>query len=366
MKNIFPFTLSIYLIKIYTLNLLFLLAGLLCVVYLFDMVELLRRASKVDNLPFSILFQMGLFKLPEVGQLLIPFAVLFSAMFTFWQLGRHNEITVIRSSGLSIWQFLAPITFVVVLIGIVQITLINPLGALFISKYEKLETNYLDRSPSSIMLSGQGLWLRQNQDSETVLLHAKKIKVPEWELQNVILFLFDKENNFTRRLDAPSAHLKSGQWVFKNATLNRSQQKPQFFENIAFPTNLTIQELEESFAPAKTISFWKLKSYIDTMEETGLDATQLKVYFQNLLSQPLLYIAMVLLAASVSLSPARMQGTSVMILFGVAIGFVIFFVSSFLQALGTSQQIPVLIAAWFPAIISFLLGVAALMSLEDG
>jgi len=72
------------------------------------------------------------------------------------------------------------------------------------------------------------------------------------------------------------------------------------------------------------------------------------------------------LAASVSLSPSRMQNTAILILLGIAIGFVVFFASSFLQALGASQQVPVMISAWFPAIISFLFGVGALMTLEDG
>ena len=77
-------------------------------------------------------------------------------------------------------------------------------------------------------------------------------------------------------------------------------------------------------------------------------------------------MAMVLLAASVSLRPPRLRGTSVLVVAGVIIGFFVFFASSFLQALGASQQIPVFVAAWFPAFISFLLGIGALMTLEDG
>jgi lipopolysaccharide export system permease protein len=40
--------------------------------------------------------------------------------------------------------------------------------------------------------------------------------------------------------------------------------------------------------------------------------------------------------------------------------------SSFLQALGASQQIPVILAAWSPSLICFLLGVTVMMNLEDG
>ncbi len=368
MKNIFPQTLSLYLIKEYTLNFILLLFGLLSIIYLFDTVELLRRASKFENIPVSLVLQMGLYKLPEIGQLLFPFAVLFSAMFTFWKLTRQHELVIIRSAGLSIWQFLAPIISVVLLIGVLQITLINPLGALFIAKYEKLENQHLERGGNAIMLSGQGLWLRQENPAtkETAIIHAKRIQMPQWELQNIIIFIYSKDNKFTYRVDSPSAKLLDKNWVFATATANQSGQPPAILSNLKLPTNLTIKDLEESFASPETISFWKLPSYIKIMEETGLNSNSLKVHFQNLLSQPLLFVAMILLAASVSLSPSRMQNTAVLILLGIAIGFIIFFASSFLQALGASQQVPIIISAWFPAIISFLFGVGALMTLEDG
>ena len=48
------------------------------------------------------------------------------------------------------------------------------------------------------------------------------------------------------------------------------------------------------------------------------------------------------------------------------IGFVVFFMSNFLIALGASHQIPVFLSAWSPALLCLLLGVAALLTLEDG
>jgi lipopolysaccharide export system permease protein len=51
---------------------------------------------------------------------------------------------------------------------------------------------------------------------------------------------------------------------------------------------------------------------------------------------------------------------------GVLIGFLVFFFSSFLEALGASQQIPVSLAAWSPGGVMLLLGLAVMLVLEDG
>lgn len=364
--SFFPFTLSFYLMRHYFLNFMMMLMGLLAVIYLFDTVELLRRASKVENIPLSTVLSMGLYKLPEVGQLVFPFAVLFSAMLTFWQLTRRHELVIVRSSGLSVWQFIAPILLVALSIGIVKICLVNPLGALLVSKYENLEAEYFNKETSLITLSEQGLWLKQSDENGTAILHSAKIKMPEWVLDHVMVFFFNNDNDFIRRIDATAAKLEGGQWNFTNATINAPSQIPEKVDFLTLGTDLTINELENSFSAPETISFWKLPAYIKILEDTGFDSTGLKIHFQNLLSQPLLFMAMVLLAATVSLRTSRMNGASILIVLGVFIGFIVFFSSSFLQALGASQQIPIVVAAWFPAIISFLLGLGVLMALEDG
>ena len=366
MKNIFPMTLSLYLARYYLFNFAIILLGLLGVIYLFDAVELLRRAANYSDVTLPMTLIMGLYKLPEVGQMIFPFAILFSAMMTFWQLTRSHELVIVRSAGLSVWRFIAPILIVAFSIGIVKVTMINPLGALMISKYENLESEYLDHGGSLVKLSDQGLWLRQENDGGTAILHASKIKMPDWKLQNVMVFFFSPENEFLRRIDAKHSELKGGNWEFNEAVINAPKQKPEKIDFLTLATDLTIGELESSFSAPETISFWKFPTYIKVMEETGFNSTSLKIFFHGLLAQPLLFMSMILLAASVSLRSPRLNGTSVLIMSGVAIGFVVFFASSFLQALGGSGQIPIVVAAWFPAIISFILGIGALMSLEDG
>jgi lipopolysaccharide export LptBFGC system permease protein LptF len=69
---------------------------------------------------------MGLLKLPDVGQIVLPFAILFAALYTFWSLVRKQELVIVRSAGLSVWQFLAPIVGVAMLAGVVHMTVLNP------------------------------------------------------------------------------------------------------------------------------------------------------------------------------------------------------------------------------------------------
>ena len=365
MSRFFPSTLSRYLAKMYAVAFLQLLGILLGIAYLFDTVELLRRAAKFQNVPISLTLQMGLLKLPEIGQIILPFAILFSALYTFWLLARRHELVIVRAAGLSVWQFLAPIVGVAMLIGVFHMTVINPIGAMMISRYQVLEANYLQAKENTVSIGDQGLWLRQKTDDGGVIMHAQKVKMPEWQMSDVTTFYFKQGGDFVKRLDSRSAVLEEGRWLFRDVTVNQGG-KPEKIASETLPTNLTVSEIEESFSTPEQTPFWMLPSYIRTMEATGFDSKKLRIHFQTLLAQPLLFAAMVVLAATVSLKMARFQHTTLLIGGGVVIGFVVFFASSFLKALGASDQIPVLLAAWFPPLIALALGVSVILTTEDG
>ncbi len=358
-------TLSGYLAKRYLINMLYMLLVLLAVVYLFESVELLRRASKKSDISVLLVLQMGLFKLPQEGQVLLPFAILYSAMFTFWQLTRRYELIVVRAAGFSFWQFLAPIIGVAICAGILHMMVINPVSSVLIAKFQRMERAIIEQKESQIALFRDGLWLRQDTREGYVILQAPKITQATWSMKNPMALFFTKDDQYLRRIDAASAKLEQNEWVFEDVTIQKADGAVHE-DRFVLPTSLTRADVENSFSFASSMSFWRLPAHIQTLEETGFDPSRLKVYYQNLLSQPLMFAAMVLLAACVAMRPPRLYGTLGLVIIGVFIGFVVFFMSSFLQAMGSSRQIPVLLAAWAPALISFLLGLGVMINLEDG
>ena len=50
-----------------------------------------------------------LYFLPEIAKLMIPVAMLLSALFTTGRLSTFNELTTLKSSGMSLYRFMAPL-----------------------------------------------------------------------------------------------------------------------------------------------------------------------------------------------------------------------------------------------------------------
>jgi lipopolysaccharide export system permease protein len=335
------------------------------VVYLFSVVELMRRAATHEGVPFRAVLTMAALQLPETAQIMLPFGVLFASIYTCWKLNKTHELVVIRAAGVSAWQFLSPMLVAAVLTGVFATAVVNPISSTLLAKYDQMVTLFLQQNSNLVTVSRTGIWLRQPTKDGYALIHSGTFDESEWRLSNVSLFFFDNADSFQSRIDSPVAYLKDGYWEIHDALVNeRSASTHEAIRKL--PTELTAQKIEESFANPDTISFWSIPDYIYVMEETGFPTTPLHIHFQALLAQPFLFMAMVLLAATFSLRPPRFGGTGGMIVLGVAIGFFIFFMESMLHAFGISQKIPIYLAAWTPAAVSLLLGTTALLHLEDG
>ena len=345
-------------------GLLVVLTGL---IWLIEFIELVRRVNNQPNGTVSQALQLSLLKVPETLNLLFHFAVLFAGMFTFWRLTRSQELIVARAAGISVWQFLKPVILVAVALGVLKITLFNPIGAALQTRFIELENRYIRGYSSVLEVSPFGIWLRQQNEDGVQVLYAQRTAPDRILLQNVIIFEYDGEGMFIDRVDAGSAELASGEWLIEEAWRTVGVEQPVFVGGYRMPTELTQDSIENSFAPPDTLSFWDLPEFIETLEETGFSTVRHRLYLNSLLAQPLLMAVMILFAAAFSLRVnTRRGGSLLMVLGGLATAFSLFVLNDVVFALGLAQTIPTVLAAWTPAGVSFLIAIAMLLHMEDG
>jgi lipopolysaccharide export system permease protein len=339
-------------------------------IFLFDVVELMRRAATHGDIGLPMILEMALFKLPTTTQVILPFGVMIGAMIVFWNMTRSRELVVTRSAGISAWQFLTPVLLVALVIGIFNVTAFNPLSATLYKRYQKLEDIMMMRNGGNPLLVGEtGLWLRETHPDDIMVLHAAGVRQEGFELllRQVSVYVSDPDTHFRYGLEAKVGALKDGQFRLQDANLFKPGVPVQHFDRYDFPTQLTMARVEDNFATPETMSFWQLPGFIRFFESTGFSASRQKLYFQSLLASPLLLLAMVLVAAVFSLKPnLRSGGILIRVIGGVVAGFVFYFFSKVIYALGLSQTLPASLAAWAPTAVASLIGSAALFHLEDG
>jgi len=361
-------TLSVYIGRYFLISFAAMFTLFLLLILLFDTVELLRRAASRPDVSFGDIMEMSLLKLPYMGQKTFPFAVLFGSMAAFWHLTRSHELVITRAAGVSAWQFLAPVLLLAFLLGVFQVSAMNPLASTTLARYERLDAVNLKGRDSLLALTGSGLWLRQaNKDGQSVV-HAERVlqQGKNVELHDVVVFLYSGSDRFRGRVDAARANLEDGFWRMKDAWIFEPEKPTLFHKEYWLATDLTLSKIQDSFAPPETMSFWALPGFIATLEKAGFSAIRHRLHWNTLLATPFLLCAMVLIAATFTLRPSRRGATSFVIAGGVMTGFVLYFFSDVVFALGLSDSIPVTLAAWSPSGVATLLGLTMLLHLEDG
>lgn len=365
-------TLSLYIGKQFLLHVGMVLGMLALLVWIVDSVELIRRTSGKDGATLLLALEMAFLKTPHMASRILPFAILIGSMSALTRLTRSHELIVARAAGISVWQFLAPAVVVVASIAVLFLAVMNPISAVSLLRFEKLEARYIAGNSSLMTLSSTGLWLRQQEGAtaehgpKEYVIHAKRLVQSDMSLKQVMVLVYGEQDKFIERFDAAHVRIENGRLLLSDVIYSVPGKPAVQLAEYSIPTNLQIEQIQDSFASPETMPFWNLPSFINSLEDAGFSALKHKIYWHSLLASPLLFIGMVLLAAVFSLRLPRRGKIAMLVLAGGASGFGLHFMTDIVHALGGAGTLPIWLAGWTPSLIIISLASAALLHLEDG
>lgn len=364
MKN--SYTFSVYLIKTFFKWFLAVTLTLGTIATIFNIIELLRRAQNKPHILFKHIISLSIYQLPEILDKLMPFIFLFSAMLVLWQLNKRSELVIARSMGLSIWNILISLSGAAILYSFLFFTLINPVSAELTAKYDKLNSVLFNQGRNLFSLSSSGVWLKQSKEDSYSIVHVKKIGRSTNELQKVTIYTYNDDNEFINRLDSDFVTIVPGGWKLKSALLSEQTILTQPVGDLFWETDLTISNIQENFDNPLTISIWKLPTYIDMLESTGLSGLDHLLYFYDLLSLPLKLIIMIALAGMCAYNFSRQKsGGLKFVMTGLFAGYGYFLVTNFSHALGLSRTVPISVGILIPLFLGVVASLSLLIQLEE-
>ena len=337
-----------------------------CLIFMIDMVELLRMSRRATDLSGTTLLWIGLLRLPAFSEILLSFAVLVGSIGALLSLNRKSELTIMRSAGMSAWQFLRPGLTVVLLLGVMAVTLFNPLAAAARSEAEQLTAEVFGREAGLLAASGEGSWLRQDGADGQSVINARASSNQGLSLTGVIAFQFDPQGRFVERMDADRAVLQDGYWELHRTTVSRPLREPEFFETYSLSTHLNRERVGDALGSEIAVSFWQLPNLIQASEKAGLSASKYRMQHALLISRPGLLLAMVVLAATVSLRSFRSGGIQTMVLMGMLGGIGFFLLAEISRQIGAAGLLSPALAVWVPIALALLVSLTVLLHQEDG
>lgn len=370
-------TLWRYILRVYLWSVAAVFSVIAMILVLFGFVENLRRFGGGEATTADVA-RITLFQAPEPLYQALPLVVMLASLVTFLRLARTSELVVMRASGVSAIRLIGVPVVASLLLGAVMVAAVNPFVAASIKRGIAAEDQFRRAGASLLSFSAEGLWLRQadlggggRPDGGQTVIQAARANADGTALSGVRMHRFDVAGRLYARIESPAMQLGTGSWVVEAPILWEAGIDEQFRRvptdaRLLLPTELTSEQILDSFSPPETVGIWALGRFISQMEQSGFSGQRHRLFLQSELAKPLLFAAMVLIGAAFALRPNRFGQTGVMILLAILAGFSLYFLKDFAETLGARGQIPLVIAAWTPPLAAILLALGLLLHLEDG
>ena len=335
-----------------------------------DLIDQVRRFGGVDTTLRQII-GLTFLNVPQAIYRILPLIMIIASIALFLALARSSEMVVTRAAGRSALRALWAPVAVALGIGFLAVGLFGPIVAATSKQYEA-QSSALTGDSKVLALSDSGIWLRQGNDQGQSVIHAKLANLDGTVLEQVTFITFAPDGTPLQRIEAARAELTDGAWQMLQAKVwpLSGTANPEAAAIIhpayAVPSNLTPDQIRDSFGTPSSIPIWELPGFIDRLQAAGFTARRHQVYFQGELASPVFLVAMVLIAAGFTLRHQRGGRTGIMVLGAILLSFGVYFLRNFAQILGETGQIPAMLAAWAPPIAAIGLSLGLLLHMEDG
>lgn len=334
------------------------------VIVLIDLLEILRRAFG-KAVPFWALLKIMLYKFPHILLETMPFIVLLGSMIAFARLATRSEWIICRLSGVPSWRVLMPSVLMVLVFGLFLTIVIHPLAATMLNASSLLENKHIMKKELYTSALPSGIWIREEGEKHYRVVRAASLDPVMNRFYDVTILVFNEKSEFVQQLSARHADLSNGEIRLFDVTESNQKNLSKHFKTFALPTSMEIEQIRESYAPPKTVSFWEFPRVISMLESTGFSAMKHRMHWYSLMVQPIFMATLVVIGAFFAVHHPRRTRKLWLQLTGIGCGFAIYFLSKFIAAIGLSGLLPIWLASISTTVITLLLSVAALFHMEE-
>ena len=293
---------------------------------------------------------------------MFPFVVLLSGIWFFLKIRKNDEIIALKISGLSNISIILIPSILSIFLGIVIITVINPATSVLVKKYESIKGTYEKDQDYLASVTVNGIWIKEKNLNKNFIIRSSNID--NNNLVNVIIYEFDYDNNFLRRINAKSVNITSLDWKFKDVKIfdKEGHLINENIDSFSHRSIYDIKKIKTLYSNLDTISFWSLSDEIELLEIRGYSTREMRAKFQRSLVFPLFLLSMILLSGVFTLGSRFKENNWTYIFIAIITSVLIFYFNDFSAALGKTDKLPIEISVWMPIVIIFIFSSVGLIN----
>ncbi|MDD5428829.1 MAG: LptF/LptG family permease [Candidatus Omnitrophica bacterium] len=337
-----------------------------CVFIFTIMAVIIDIFSFIENIvkykiPGSSLAAFYVYYCPTIVLQVTPMAVLLSSIFILSNLNKNNEITAMKSSGISLWRIMSPIIILGIIISTASFIIsdkIVPTSSKVANMIRREELEKNKRASTQQVVDNVAVYGTGNR-----IVFARRYDTEKKLLTDIIIHQHDKSQNLISKTTAQAAVWTGSSWKFykvitwKIDNSGKILSEPVFSEEKIIP----IKERPRDFAynewHSEYMSYAELKNYIKNFRGTGTRLTRsLLVDLYQKVSFSVISLIIILIGAPFALITTR-GGVMIGVGMSIAIGLLYYASIAISIAFGKAGILSPIMAAWLGNVVFGAIGI---------
>lgn len=293
--------------------------------------------------------------IPYKAVLVTPVALLLACFLSLGYMTRYQEITIMKSAGVSLYRLVLPVYAIGLLTAAMTFAVTDFVmpGAQTRAReiyYEEIRGRTLHNLGSRMNVSYIG------RDNRLYLI--RRYDVPRETMVGLVIQEFDGDR-LVRRIDAEKAEYRDGRWIVEDGVDRSFPGEGRETVNTFASLDLDLPETPEDFAKTEIrpeqMSYPDLARYVDRVRQSGSRAESFETDLHLRLAFPIANFVILLIGSSLAVQMRR-GGVALGFGFSLAIAFAYWSMIRAGQVLGHNGTLPPFLAAWLGNLIFIALG----------
>ena len=295
---------------------------------------------------------LSLINSPSLLFEMFPFIFLISSQMFFINLMKNDQIQTFKYSGLKNSKILIVLSLTSFLTGLIIIGLFYNLSSNLKNIYLNLKNNYTSDDKYLAVITNNGLWIKDNIDGKINIINASKID--EELLIEVSITELDKEFNVKRHIESDKVDISKNKWLVFNPKIFSGNEKDKL-SFINFKSNFDYERIQNLFSNLSSLSILELYKLKKNYNLLNLSTTEIRLQIQKILSYPFYLCFMSILAAIIMFNFKKQKSNALKISFGLFLSVLIYYINNFLNVLGKTEKINILLSVWIPILLLIII-----------
>ena len=294
---------------------------------------------------------------------IFPFIFLLTTQFLFFDIFKNDELSLLKTNGLTNLKIIKILFFLAILIGIINIVIYYNIASTLKFHYSNIKNNLSNDNKYLAVANNSGLWIKDEIENKKIIIKAEKIE--NQFLLEAVINEFDSKFNLIRTIKSKRIDINKFDWIVYNPSISIDNITKNDYEKINYLTSFNSQKINSLFSNVSTLSLNKLFDVKKDYEKLGYSSDEIKLQLLKLGTTPIFYGLITLFSAIVMFSFPKNMSLLFYAIIGILISVLIYYMNYMFISLGISGRIPISFSIFFPFFLISILSIIGLININE-